>query len=286
MKIIQLASQGTSQMMGYILQADDGTLCCIDGGTNQDTEHMLEILRLLGGEKPHIRYWFFTHAHHDHCSVFLNLWPRRDADFTLDDVVYTFPASEDILTHDPRTGDIPARFEALDIPHILPTVGDTFALGGGAVMEILLTWDPAETANMTNNSSTVYRLTANGMTTVFLGDLGIEGGKRLLAAHGGQLKCDMVQMAHHGQNGVSREVYAELNPDVCLWSTPSWLWSNTLDPLHPNKGPWATLITRGWMQELGDRQRHVVAQYGTWEIQLHDGQADMKLLDRKTGDRL
>jgi len=285
MKIFQLASQTTSQMMGYILQADDGTLCCIDGGTGGDTEHMLEVLRLLGGENPHIRYWFFTHAHADHCTVFLTLWPRYGTDFTVDHVVYTFPAAEDIQIHDPRTGEVPFLFRKLDLPRISPRAGDVFSLGGDAKMEVLLTWDPAETANMTNNSSTVYRLKANGVTTVFLGDLGIEGGQRLLHAYGDTLKCDMVQMAHHGQNGVGREVYAALNPDVCLWPTPSWLWSNTLDPLRPNKGPWATLITRGWMRELGE-QRHAVAQYGTWEIHLHDGQADMKLLDRKTGDRL
>ena len=40
------------------------------------------------------------------------------------------------------------------------------------------------------------------------------------------LKCKMVQMSHHGQNGVGYEVYKALRPSVCLWPTPQWLWDN------------------------------------------------------------
>lgn len=34
------------------------------------------------------------------------------------------------------------------------------------------------------------------------------------------LKCDIVQVAHHGQNGVGYEVYKALRPSVALWPTP------------------------------------------------------------------
>ena len=34
-------------------------------------------------------------------------------------------------------------------------------------------------------------------------------------------------MAHHGQSGVSEEVYKAIDADVYLWSTPIWVWTNT-----------------------------------------------------------
>ena len=34
------------------------------------------------------------------------------------------------------------------------------------------------------------------------------------------------QMAHHGQNGVSREFYEYIKPQRCIWATPEWLWNN------------------------------------------------------------
>ena len=67
----------------------------------------------------------------------------------------------------------------------------------------------------------------NGTNTVFLGDLAKSGGEQLMADHDlSALKCDIVQVAHHGQNGVGYEVYKALRPSVALWPTPQWLWDN------------------------------------------------------------
>lgn len=57
------------------------------------------------------------------------------------------------------------------------------------------------------------------------------------------LKCKMVQMSHHGQNGVGYEVYKALRPSVCLWPTPQWLWDNEGDQ-------YTTPETKAWMKEL------------------------------------
>ena len=55
----------------------------------------------------------------------------------------------------------------------------------------------------------------NGTNAVFLGDLARAGGAQLMADHDlSALKCDIVQLAHHGQNGVDYEVYKALRPSV------------------------------------------------------------------------
>ena len=82
------------------------------------------------------------------------------------------------------------------------------------------------------------------------GDLGTEGGQRLLELYGTQLKCDVLQMAHHGSFGVSKRVYAALFPAVCLWPAPDWLYDN--DPGSGyNTGPWQTVTVRRWMEDFG-----------------------------------
>ena len=281
MKIIQLTHQ-TCQMMGYILQADDGTLCCIDGGMTADAEYMLRMLKKVGGEKPRIKYWFLSHAHLDHCDAFLALHSRMGTDFELEHPVYTFPAAKDVSEHEKMYEDTAISFEKLRPEHIEPKTGDVFDLGSGAKMQVLQTWIPEETTNLINNSSTVFQLEADGVKVIFLGDLGAEGGKRLLNAYGANLKCDIVQMAHHGQNGVERDVYAAMQPEMCLWNTPGWLWHNTIDPLYPGKGPWKTLEVRRWMEELG-AQRHVITRDGTWEITLTQGEASATRLEKRAG---
>lgn len=55
----------------------------------------------------------------------------------------------------------------------------------------------------------------NGTNVVFLGDLGNTGGEHLMQdVNLAALKCKMVQMSHHGQNGVGYEVYKALRPSV------------------------------------------------------------------------
>ena len=60
-------------------------------------------------------------------------------------------------------------------------------------------------------------MTVKKNTLLFLGDLGIEGGEELLSLNKSSIKnMDYVQMAHHGQAGVSKDVY-KINQSKVLY---------------------------------------------------------------------
>jgi hypothetical protein len=75
-----------------------------------------------------------------------------------------------------------------------------------------------------------------------------------------------VQMAHHGQAGVSREFYAAVQPRFAFWPTPLWLWDNNFGLRGPNTGTWKTLTVREWMKELGVEHNYVAGIEGTVQI--------------------
>ena len=105
--------------------------------------------------------------------------------------------------------------------------------------------------NTFNNSSVAYRLDLNGKRILFLGDMGWDAGQNLLKKNKPEdLKADIVQMAHHGQDGVEMDVYRVIKPEVCLWPTPDWLWDNVKNGVV-DAGPWKTVTVRKWMEELG-----------------------------------
>ena len=135
---------------------------------------------------------------------------------------------------------------------------------GSLDIEVLRVTNQNITANTFNNSSCVFRFTekrpgAADFRWIVLGDLGVEGGSELLAMYPGQLKADAVQMAHHGQNGVDRPVYEAIAPRFAFWTTPDWLWTNTIDPANPGKGPWQTLVVREWLERKRPRRSHLTA---------------------------
>jgi len=89
---------------------------------------------------------------------------------------------------------------------------------------------------------------------LFLGDMGWDSGDDYLRTHGNEkIRCDIVQLAHHGQNGVTKEFYQAVQPKICLYTAPDWLWENDIGG-GKGSGPWKTLEVREWMEELSVEQ--------------------------------
>jgi hypothetical protein len=80
--------------------------------------------------------------------------------------------------------------------------------------------------NPMNDASLVFFITTPDKKVLFLGDLGPEGGDVLLEENYGNLKADIVQMAHHGQAGVDKNVYDAVNAKIRLWPITFWLWQD------------------------------------------------------------
>ena len=119
------------------------------------------------------------------------------------------------------------------------------------------------TGKRINNQSAVWRVDVGDTSILFLGDLDVEGGDKLLASpYRSRLKADYVQMAHHGQEGVSEEFYQSVDPKYCLWPTQEWLWTN-----KHGKGPWKTLEVRAWMDKL-NIEKHYVAEDGLQRVDI------------------
>ena len=136
----------------------------------------------------------------------------------------------------------------------------------GNLIEILGTKNPEITSNAINNSSLVLKVSDSNKSVLFTGDLGVEGGGKLLESPlRDRLRADYVQMSHHGQRGVDLDFYRAVSPTACLWPTPRWLWENDSGD-GSDSGPWETLTVRKWMQELGV-QTHYVSAFGLQRIE-------------------
>ena len=102
----------------------------------------------------------------------------------------------------------------------------------------------------------VVKFDTGKTTFLVLGDTGIKSSEKLLKTQKEKLKSDIVQMAHHGQSGATKELYEQINPTICMWPTPEWLWNNDSGE-GKGSGPWKTLETRLWMEELKVKKNYV-----------------------------
>ena len=142
--------------------------------------------------------------------------------------------------------------EELQDKVIEPQVNDKIQIDN-ITTEILGIKNPEITVNATNNSSMVIKIKVNNKKILFLGDTGVESSEKLIKGQGNNLRADIVQMAHHGQNGATEELYKIVQPKICLWPTPEWLWNNNSNGTE-DSGPWKTKETRKWMEKLKVKQ--------------------------------
>ncbi len=264
----------------FILESNQ-TLLVVDGGFPSETPHLYEKLKAMGG---HVTAWFLTHFHDDHFGCLLTML-KEHPDITVDNVYYHFPSDAFILQGEPKQSVHPSAewlsvfrtvFADRSVPSVTVQTGDVFAFDNDRVrVRVLRTPDESITFNPLNNSSCVYRFEINGKSILFLGDLGVEGGQQLLeSTDAAMLHAEYLQMAHHGQNGVSRAVYEAIRPVYCLWPTPSWVWDN-MGPGGYDTGAFQTVIVRGWISALRSVKRHYRMTEGDHVIDLEDAEANL-----------
>lgn len=255
----------------FIVESN-GTLLVIDGGFPSEAPYMYEYLKELGG---HVDTWFLTHFHDDHFGCFLTILEEYP-DIQIDKVCFNFPSDEFILKYEPKQScNMSEKWISLfnqrladrSLPVVTATVGDVYEYDNGNVtVRVLRTYN--EAFPYINNSSTVFRFEADGKSILFLGDLGVEGGRELLEiADPEMIKADFVQMSHHGQGGVDRDCYAAIKPSYCLWPTPSWVWNN-MGPGGYDTNIFQTIIVRGWISALRCVKKHYLMIDGTQVIDL------------------
>ena len=256
--LLQYANRGQSQMMGYLIETPDGKTVMIDSGNycEEDAGYLYELLKSRGGN---IDLWLFTHAHIDHFGALLWLFENKpDFDLKIADMRFDFPPVEWFKTVEQgwyydSNRDFAAALEKHKITPKTITAGENIKCGEISieVLKDARDYENYVKGNEINDSSAVFKVHFPNRDVLFLGDLGWDGGADLLKEIPNEkLRCGIVQMAHHGQNGVDRAFYEVVQPEICLYCAPDWLWDCDTGG-GKGSGPWKTLEVRRWMEELG-----------------------------------
>ncbi len=255
-ELIQLKDNSSRQMMGYILKTKNDKVIVIDGGLKEDAPNLINHIEELGGR---VDAWFLTHPHMDHVQAFMEIVETTDIE--INDIYVTLNELDWYKQYaGERLPEIEEFFKTIEnekIKNKIKHVGKNQIINIDNInCEILGTCNPEITDNSINNSSMVIKMNTGNTSILFLADTGIESGKKLLETQKDKLKADIVQMAHHGQNGAGKEVYEAVQPKICLWPTPQWLWDNNSGTGY-NTGNWKTIETRKWMDELGVKEHYI-----------------------------
>ena len=229
--------------MLYILKLPDRSFVLIDGGEyEQATDAALqEILRVMHSmahasenETLRISAWICTHAHDDHLDVFSKFLRLYHDRISLERVFFNFP-DFDRMELMPETFILLARLNAYfpDALYLKPHGGQRFSLAG-VDFEVLQTHeegphtDGDEPIGGLNDSSTVMKISFDGVSILITGDIGEAAEARLLRRFSEKtLRVNAVQAAHHLVNRLER-LYLIAAPELAL--IPSYHYRRIRNP--------------------------------------------------------
>lgn len=255
-ELIQLSPQTKGQMMGYIIKTKNDKMIVIDGGLGEDAKNLLKYIQ---NHDNKVDYWFLTHNHNDHAGAFVEI--MKSDDVQVDNIYVSLNEKEWYQVNEPTRAEFSeALIDTLNEEKIKdkvksPELNEIINIDDINV-EILGIRNPEFTENPGNEQSMVIKFDTGKTKILILGDTGEKSSEKLLLNQKDKLKSDIVQMAHHGQAGATEELYKAVNPTICLWPTPEWLWNNDNGNGY-GSGNWKTLEVRKWIDNIGVRENYV-----------------------------
>ena len=261
--LYQLAPK-VAQIMGYVFVTNEGQVIAVDGGMDGDKEELNRIIQKHGGV---VHHWFITHYHRDHICAIIELFKENAV--KVENLYFDFPTPDILTDRGDRDNYLVEEWQKVlpkDANVITPKKGDRYELKGVSVTVLNdAAFDVLH--DFSNNSSIVYKMDTGKTKVLFTGDLERKGDDYLEDEwFKDQLSdCTVVQMSHHGQKGVSKKFYDATAVEVCLYSTPLWLWNNN-NGGGKNSSSWTTLFTREWMRERNVKKSYTSIQNKTIEI--------------------
>lgn len=235
--LTQIGRSGASQSssgLSLTFQLEDGSYIMVDGGPT-DSSDEVKLLNFLKDNnpnegKPKIT-WIFTHAHHDHMNLALSFLEKYHNEIEVTMFCYNFPSIDDIpITEEPASRVETSRGLIEKLDYLIDTyyqdaiiykhhAGDILHLAGCKI-EFLQTHEsyyPNE-FSWFNHTSSAFIVTIDNKKVMVLGDSEYTNNEYLSYLYGDILKCDVLQLAHHGLNGGSLNLYKEIDPSICLWA--------------------------------------------------------------------
>ena len=227
------ASQSMVGGMGYVILLEDGTFVIIDGGYGgNDSEILWDTLNSMkpaGVDEIVVSAWFLTHGHFDHYGTLQDFIRNYSDCLTVKYLIGNDPSDFLYSVSDQKSR--PFNYSSVNgkfggCVYLRAHTGQSFSLPGVS-FNILFTQEDTstvETFKLFNSTSMVFDAYTNDARFIWFGDIEREGTLRIKSMYFEDLKCDVMQVAHHGVNGGSLELYQLCKPSVALYPVEEGLF--------------------------------------------------------------
>ena len=223
------------------LMVADGSFVLIDSGVFSDAQadiiyDFLKENSFL--EKPVVSAWLFTHAHGDHTGGFRKFVKKYRDLVTVNAFYYNFTGQntfeKEIIEAYPDA-TIYSNLQAGMRYYVADAQFDVmYSYLDRYFADVEITEQARRAAGKRplcdiagdhNNNTVVTRITHGGQRIMILGDVEEEGSRIIEKQIPPlELKSDIVQLAHHGWEGATRDLHDMIEAPTALWTNGFYSW--------------------------------------------------------------
>ncbi len=250
--MLEMVSAVDTCGFGFVWRLSDGSFIVLDGGIPEYDERdgLAQHDQLFNFLKKHsptdeirVAAWLFSHSHNDHIGAFMSFAMKYSPYVKVERVIYNLPADtvigEGHVGYQNRFRKC-CRMFGRDTKVIHAHTGEKFFIRD-AEIEMLYTLDdfypnilmqagmgkqplpylkhhtyPKNRFEF-NDTSFVFSVKMAGQKMMMLGDATFLCCDMLVDRYGHGLKSEIVQLAHHGSNGGTLQVYQYIEPEVIMF---------------------------------------------------------------------
>ena len=232
--------------MCLLVQCPDHSFFVVDSGhyfQPNDNDRLYAFMRerTPAGQNVTVCGWLITHAHTDHVCKLMDFLRFNTRDVTVEGFYCNLlPPDYAVWDGNREEAEIAAKLLAVlaDFPAPVYTLhtGMRFYVRNLA-FDVLSTCEDILPAFIEdyNDSSAAVMLEAAGSRVFIPGDAAVEAGKRMEARWGETLRCDVVQVSHHGHTGLSAACYELLGADTAIFPVTRIMFEQELPKKEANQ---------------------------------------------------
>lgn len=275
-KVTQYASVTGNQAMIYSITDLKGNLYLIDGGWDADASQVRKIIDDNGGR---VTAWFLTHPHTDHINAFTTIMESGDVPeigavyaSEFDPVKYKEEAEDwdvysdferfyHVMNDNPKNKKMLHYLHAgdtLELPdfnaeclHDYTTkVGGDAANDGSLMIRFVVPYEnDVSKLTITHFDGQATEVVNTPTHSLFLvcGDIGESQSEEIIKNYSDKLHAYILQAAHHGNGGLSKELYDIVNPETVFFDAPDYLFNPAPD------SPYETEMTKTIFEALDSK---------------------------------
>lgn len=230
---------------------NDGTLLVIDGGHESNEKALRDTIEDYGGQ---VDAWILTHYHMDHIDAFNAIYEDLQ-DIEIKNIYVSPFDSETFYSVAQEWDDIDSYNKFFELTADATNVkevqrNDVLEFSDNLKITFLNTFDDVVLdcrEDMPNNCSLVLKMETDNRSILMCADCHSEYmAEYLVDTYGDELKADILQCGHHGNNSMPTETgfYEAVNPSISIFDMPD----NMITDPNLTAGTLAA-----YLQELGSR---------------------------------